>query len=200
MADGYVLHIDGPLSLFSATNEVRAPDGDVPAGAVALRRFPPRRRAALGAEAGAADFHLESADGLISHYQDAGTYTPPELTAFVERFRQVAPAWEVSEATEVVELGREGVWVPDYRFVHRQTGTDVFVEVLGFWKRSSLDDCSDAPAPARAAALPAGDLREAQGGRGGPRRTVGADPPVQGDPQRHRDGRAARSVRREALL
>ena len=84
-------------------------------------------------------FHLESNDGLTSHYADSGTYVPAELHAFLDRFRQVAPAWEVSESTEVVELGREGVWVPDYRFVHKATGTDVLVEVLGFWKRSSLD-------------------------------------------------------------
>jgi predicted nuclease of restriction endonuclease-like RecB superfamily len=45
----------------------------------------------------------------------------------------------VSEATELIELGREGIWVPDYRFVHRATGTDVFVEILGFWKRSSVE-------------------------------------------------------------
>ncbi len=61
------------------------------------------------------------------------------MTAFLDRFRQVAPAWEVTEATDVIELGREGVWVPDYRFVHKASGTDVFVEVVGFWKRSSLD-------------------------------------------------------------
>jgi predicted nuclease of restriction endonuclease-like RecB superfamily len=84
-------------------------------------------------------FHLEANDGLVSHYVDAGTYTPPELTAFLDRFHQVAPAWEVSEATEVVELGREGVWVPDYRFVHKATRTDVLVEILGFWKRSSVE-------------------------------------------------------------
>ncbi|HEY2156437.1 MAG TPA: DUF790 family protein, partial [Isosphaeraceae bacterium] len=59
--------------------------------------------------------------------------------AFVERFRQVAPGWEISEATDLVELGREGVWVPDYRFVHKSTGVDVLAEVVGFWKRSSLD-------------------------------------------------------------
>jgi predicted nuclease of restriction endonuclease-like RecB superfamily len=29
--------------------------------------------------------------------------------------------------------------VPDYRAVHRATGTDVFIEVVGFWKKSSLE-------------------------------------------------------------
>jgi predicted nuclease of restriction endonuclease-like RecB superfamily len=31
------------------------------------------------------------------------------------------------------------VWVPDFRAVHKKTGIDVFVEVVGFWKKSSLD-------------------------------------------------------------
>ena len=84
-------------------------------------------------------YHLEASEGLVSHYADTGTYVPIELNAFVDRFRQVAPSWELSEATDVLELGREGVWVPDYRFVHKATGIDVFVEVVGFWKKSSLE-------------------------------------------------------------
>jgi predicted nuclease of restriction endonuclease-like RecB superfamily len=139
MADGFVFHIDGPLSLFSATNRyglqmalflptlLHCVDFRVDAEL----RWGPRREPRT--------FHLESRDGLISHQADTGTYVPPEIAAFIERFRQVAPAWEVTEATEFLPLGREGVWVPDYRFVHRATGVDVFVEVLGFWKRSSLE-------------------------------------------------------------
>jgi predicted nuclease of restriction endonuclease-like RecB superfamily len=83
-------------------------------------------------------FHVDRRDGLIPPQKDAGTYVPAEQAAFIERFRLVAPEWEVSEATEILPLGREGVWVPDYRFVHRPTGLDVVVEVLGFWKRASL--------------------------------------------------------------
>src|SRR4029078_12157816 len=66
-------------------------------------------------------------------------FVPAELTAFVERFRQVAPAWVLSEATDFIALGREGVWVPDYRVGHNTPRTEVFVEVVGFWKRSSLE-------------------------------------------------------------
>ena len=84
-------------------------------------------------------FHLDSGTGLVSHQLDSGTYVPAEIPAFVERFRQVAPAWELTESTDLIELGREGVWVPDYRAVHKATGTDVFIEVLGFWKKSSLE-------------------------------------------------------------
>jgi predicted nuclease of restriction endonuclease-like RecB superfamily len=84
-------------------------------------------------------FYLDREAGLVSHQLETGNYVPAEIAAFLERFRQVAPAWEVSEATDLIELGREGIWVPDYRFVHRATNTDVFVEVLGFWKRSSVE-------------------------------------------------------------
>jgi predicted nuclease of restriction endonuclease-like RecB superfamily len=45
----------------------------------------------------------------------------------------------LNECTDIIELGGQGVWVPDYRAVHRATGTDVFVEIVGFWKRSSVE-------------------------------------------------------------
>src|SRR4051794_12031464 len=139
MADGYTLHIDGPLSLFSATNKYGL---QMALFLPALLHCPEFRLDAelrWGPKREPRSFHLESSDGLISHQADTGTYVPAEYGAFLDRFRQVAPEWDVTESTEVLELGREGVWVPDYRFVHRATGTDVLVEVLGFWKRASLD-------------------------------------------------------------
>jgi len=139
MADGYTIQIDGPLSLFSATTKyglqmamflpalLHCDDYRLDAEV----RWGPRREPR--------SFHLDTSSGLISHQLDSGIYVPAEIPAFVERFRQVAPAWELSQYTDVVELGRDGVWGPDYRAVHKSTGTDVFVEVLGFWKKSSLD-------------------------------------------------------------
>jgi uncharacterized protein len=139
MADGYTFQIDGPLSLFSATNKYGLQMALFLPSLLSCADFRLDAELRWGPKREPRSFHLESNDGLVSHRDDAGTYVPAELTAFLDRFRQVAPAWEVSEATEVIELGREGVWVPDYRFVHRATGTDVFVEVVGFWKRSSLE-------------------------------------------------------------
>ena len=51
MAEGYTIQIDGPLSLFSADDQIWLADGSVPAGAAPLSRFPARRRAPLGAQA-----------------------------------------------------------------------------------------------------------------------------------------------------
>ncbi|MDB5351329.1 MAG: hypothetical protein JWN86_2576 [Planctomycetota bacterium] len=139
MAEGYTFHIDGPLSLFSSTTKYGLQMAMFLPALLLCNDFRLDAELRWGPKREPRTFHLESADGLISHYQDSGTYTPPELNAFVERFRQVSPAWEVSESTEVVELGREGVWVPDYKFVHKSTGADVYVDVLGFWKRSSVE-------------------------------------------------------------
>jgi hypothetical protein len=139
MSEGYILHIDGPLSLFSATNKYGLQMALFLPTLLLCQDFRLDAELRWGPKREPRTFHLESGDGLVSHAADTGTYVPAEVGAFVERFRQVAPAWEVSESTDVLELGREGVWVPDFRFVHKATGLDVFVEVLGFWKRSSLE-------------------------------------------------------------
>jgi predicted nuclease of restriction endonuclease-like RecB superfamily len=139
MAEGYFLHIDGPLSLFSATNRYGLQMALFLPTLLHCGDFRLDAELRWGPKREPRTFHLETRDGLISHQADTGTYTPAELSAFAERFKQVAPAWELTESTEVVPLGREGVWVPDYRVVHKATGLDVFVEVLGFWKRSSVE-------------------------------------------------------------
>jgi predicted nuclease of restriction endonuclease-like RecB superfamily len=139
MAEGYSFQIDGPLSLFSATNKYGLQMALFLPTLLLCRDFRLDAELRWGPKREIRTFHLEASDGLVSHQAETGTYVPAEVGAFVERFRQVAPAWEVTEATELIELGREGMWVPDYRFVHRPTGTDVFVEILGFWKRSSVE-------------------------------------------------------------
>ena len=139
MRSGYQIQIDGPMSLFSSTTKYGLQMALFLPALLLCQDFRLDAELRWGPKREPRWFHLESGDGLISHYQDTGQYIPAEIAAFLDRFRQVAPDWDVTGFSEVVELGREAVWVPDYRFVHRPTGTDVLVEILGFWKRSSLD-------------------------------------------------------------
>jgi predicted nuclease of restriction endonuclease-like RecB superfamily len=139
MRDGYIVQIDGPLSLFSATTKYGLQVALFLPALLYWSDFRLEAELRWGPKREPRSFLLEARDGLVSHQADTGTFVPAELAAFVDRFRQVAPAWELSECTEVIELGREGVWVPDYRLVHRESGTDVFLEVVGFWKRSSVE-------------------------------------------------------------
>ena len=139
MAEGYHFHIDGPLSLFSATTKYGMQVALFVPSLLSCSDFRLEAELRWGPRREPRSFYLDSRDGLVSHLQDSGTYVPAEMAAFLERFRQVAPAWQIAEATDVIELGREGVWVPDYQAVHTATETRVFIEVLGFWKRSSLE-------------------------------------------------------------
>src|SRR5207248_9356159 len=46
--------------------------------------------------------------------------------------------WESSEETDLLPLG-SGFWVPDYRLTHRPSGQVVYLDVLGFWRRSHAE-------------------------------------------------------------
>lgn len=139
MDTGYRIHLDGPLSLFSSTTRYGLQMALFLPVLLALRDFRIEAELRWGPRRVPMNLHLESRDRLVSAHRPRAQYVPEEVRGFVDRFRQIAPEWEVSEATDVIELGREGVWVPDFRFIHRATGRDVFVDVLGFWKRASVE-------------------------------------------------------------
>jgi predicted nuclease of restriction endonuclease-like RecB superfamily len=56
---------------------------------------------------------------------------------FEELFKKKIADWELAEQPEILPAGN-GFWVPDYRLVHKATGRSVYLEILGFWRRSSL--------------------------------------------------------------
>src|SRR5437660_1661556 len=93
MNGGYVFHIDGPLSLFSATNRYGLQMALFLPTLLHCQDFRLDAELRWGPKREPRSFHLESSDGLTSHQADTGTYVPAELGAFVERFRQVAPHW-----------------------------------------------------------------------------------------------------------
>jgi hypothetical protein len=104
MNDGYLFHIDGPLSLFSATNKYGLQMALFLPALLLCEDYRLDAELRWGPKREPKTFRLEAADGLVSHYADTGRYTPAELDAFVARFRQVAPAWEISEATDLVAV------------------------------------------------------------------------------------------------
>jgi predicted nuclease of restriction endonuclease-like RecB superfamily len=83
-------------------------------------------------------FTVSANDGLVSHYPDTGMYVPAELRMFLELFRKKVQAWEISEETGVFPLG-DRFWVPDFLLKHRESGRTVHLEVLGFWRKSSVE-------------------------------------------------------------
>jgi predicted nuclease of restriction endonuclease-like RecB superfamily len=132
------LHLDGPLSLFSATQKYGLQLALFLPAVLLCRDFELQAELRWGPQRKPRKFALTSRDGLVSHSPDTGTYVPPELNMFAELFRKKVEAWEIVEETELLPLG-DGFWVPDFRLIHRQTGQAVLLEVLGFWRRSSAE-------------------------------------------------------------
>jgi predicted nuclease of restriction endonuclease-like RecB superfamily len=136
--DTYQLHLDGPLSLFAATQKYGLQLALFLPAVLLCRNFELRAELRWGAQRRPKTFVLTHADGLVSHYRDAGMYVPPELGMFVELFRKRVEDWAILEETDVFPLGG-GFWVPDFRLVHAGSGRVVRLEVLGFWRRASAE-------------------------------------------------------------
>lgn len=136
--DAHLLHLDGPLSLFSATQKYGLQLALFLPAVLLCRDFELKADLRWGAQRKPKHFILTPGDGLVSHYADSGMYVPAELGMFVEVFRKRIDDWEIVEETDVFPLGG-GFWVPDFRLVHRDTGRVVRLEVLGFWRRASAE-------------------------------------------------------------
>ncbi|MBV9124288.1 MAG: DUF790 family protein [Planctomycetes bacterium] len=134
----YALHLDGPLSLFTATQKYGLQLALFLPVVLLCRDFDLQAELRWGPKRTPKTFTLSAGDGLVSHYPDTGMYVPPELAMFAELFRKRISDWEIREETEVFPLG-DGFWVPDYCLIHRASGQSVFLEVLGFWRRASAE-------------------------------------------------------------
>ena len=134
----YRLQLDGPLSLFSATQKYGLQLALFLPTLLLCEDFELKAKLRWGAERKDKIFHLSAKDGLVSHQAETGTFVPPEAPMFVELFRKKITDWDISEETEIIPLGKS-VWIPDYRLVHRATGQVVLLDILGFWRRSSAE-------------------------------------------------------------
>jgi predicted nuclease of restriction endonuclease-like RecB superfamily len=132
------LILDGPLSLFTATQKYGVQLANFLPTLLLCRQFELDAELRWGPERKPRAFRLSSDDGLVTHAADTGTYVPPELTMFVELFRKRVEDWEITEETDVLPLG-DGYWVPDFRLTQRTSGKTVLLEVLGFWRRASAE-------------------------------------------------------------
>jgi uncharacterized protein len=136
--DSYLLHLDGPLSLFAATQKYGLQLALFLPAVLLCKDFELRAELRWGPQRQPKTFTLTPKEGLVSYLPDFGGYAPPELAMFVELFRKRVDGWDIAEETEVRPLG-DGFWVPDFRMVRKGTGQVVLLEVLGFWRKASAE-------------------------------------------------------------
>jgi predicted nuclease of restriction endonuclease-like RecB superfamily len=136
--DSYELQLDGPLSLFSATQKYGLQLALFLPAVLLCRHFELKAELRWGPQRKAKTFTITPADGLVSHHRDTGMYLPSEFSMFVELFRKKITDWDIAEEPNIYPLG-DGFWVPDFRLTERTSGKSVLLEVLGFWRRSSAE-------------------------------------------------------------
>jgi predicted nuclease of restriction endonuclease-like RecB superfamily len=134
--DTYRLHLDGPLSLFTATQKYGLQLALFLPAVLHCRDWQLEAELRWGAARKVKQFRLGPGDGLVPHTADAGVWVPPEMGMFAELFRKRVADWDLAEEADVFPLG-DGFWVPDFRLTHRATGRVVRLEVLGFWRHAS---------------------------------------------------------------
>jgi predicted nuclease of restriction endonuclease-like RecB superfamily len=83
-------------------------------------------------------FQLDAAAPMAPIGRLAGQWQPDEVAWLPDRIAALDSAWEVSAGGELVDLGGQGVLVPDLAFRHRDTGARAYLEVLGYWNRGSV--------------------------------------------------------------
>jgi predicted nuclease of restriction endonuclease-like RecB superfamily len=134
----YCLKLDGPLSLFAATQKYGLQLALFLPAVLPCKEFELEADLLWGPQRSPRKFRLSSREGLASHYVDGGMYVPAELAMFEELFRKRVADWDITQETEILPLGNT-FWVPDYQLIHRETGQVIYLEVLGFWRRASVE-------------------------------------------------------------
>lgn len=136
---GYRLTLDGPLSLFSATQKYGLQLALFLPALLHCKAFELQADVRWGTERKAHTFTLSANDGLRSHLPDFGVFTPPVLETFAANFRAKVAGWALDDEPHPQPVEKT-IWVPDFTLTHAATGKQVFVEILGFWRQVNLDE------------------------------------------------------------
>ncbi|WP_020472219.1 DUF790 family protein [Zavarzinella formosa] len=136
--DAYEITLDGPLSLFSSTQKYGVQLAIFLPTLLLCKRFSLAAEVKWGPQRKEKEFRLDSSDGLRSHLVDYGDHTPPEITMFAESFAKLSTDWTLSADAQVMALGNH-FWVPDFTLIHAKSGQVIYVELLGFWRKTDAE-------------------------------------------------------------
>jgi len=84
-------------------------------------------------------FRLTPNDNLVTHLRARGTYISDPERVLYDRINENASAWRARRKAVVLDLGGEDVLVPDFVVECTDTGRVVYIEIVGFWRRSYLE-------------------------------------------------------------
>lgn len=134
----YRFTLDGPNSVLRWTRAYGVDFARFLAALVRLADWGLRAEIALRPGWRPFTFALTSADGL-----GAGLAAPPEFDSSLEeaiakKFGRERAGWHLRREAMVLDVGRGSLLVPDFVFRH-EDGTEVALEIVGYWTPEYLD-------------------------------------------------------------
>jgi len=133
---GWVVELDGPMSLFEATQRYGVQLAMFLPTLVAGDGWKLRAEVLWGRDRQRLQFELSDGEGLVS--TRSAPSEPEEVEALVRGFGRLDTGWEVRQEARVFHLKGRGVFVPDLVFEHGATGQRVYLEVFGYWSREAV--------------------------------------------------------------
>ncbi len=132
---GYIISLDGPYSLFQSVQKYGLQLAIFLPVLLQLTNWTLDAELQWGKAKKAAVLKLSSEDSLESHYHSPPELILPEIDVFKKQFLETDCDWQLSEECELVDLKGKGVCVPDFAFIHRQSGFKIYLEIFGYWSR-----------------------------------------------------------------
>ena len=136
--EGYRIRLDGPMSIFQSTGKYGVRMGSFLPTLLHFDGWTLDADVRWGKRRRKCTFSLSSDSGLRPYGRLPGQWQPEELGWLPDQLAELDAGWSVSTDGELVDLGGQGVLVPDFVFVHRDTGKRVLMDVLGFWNKSAV--------------------------------------------------------------
>ena len=135
---GYEIELDGPISLFRSSQKYGLQMANFLPMLLHLSEWSLTAKLLWGKARVPKQFSLSHETGLEPFQHLAGQWQPEEMQFLKKRFAKLETDWQLKEDPELIDLGGEGVLVPDYVFFHPPTGKKVYMEIFGFWRKGSI--------------------------------------------------------------
>lgn len=135
----YEVTLDGPLSLFKLSQRYGLQMALFFPSLLHCTKWSLQVDVRWGPKREETKFLLDESCELQPISHSRGQWIPEEVGRFTEQFAKLESEWGLTTEAELIELGGQGVLIPDHVFVHRPSGFKVYMEILGFWRRGSLE-------------------------------------------------------------
>lgn len=136
--DGWKVDIDGPASLLRQSRKYGLKMAIFLPALVLMEKWRMTAELDWGKNKQDYTFELSDEDGLVSHYRARGQWLSDAEKMLESRFSGYETEWSLERRGTLLELDGGQVLIPNYVLKHPD-GRVVFMEVIGFWRKSYLE-------------------------------------------------------------